>query len=113
METKPNIIKPFTDETIAVHEAKVGGKRNLRLIELPDDDNNVYVYLVKRPTRSVIQAMTKAGSSNNTEAVAKVLLGCVLEGDVELLESDGSMYLSMIEMITSMVGGVKGEIKKI
>lgn len=106
-------IKPFTDETVAVHEAKVGGKRNLRIIEIADDDNNVFVYLVKRPTRSIIQAMTSAGAKSNTDGVAKILLGCILEGDLEAIENDGSMYLALIENITTLVGGTKGEIKKL
>lgn len=113
MDLNPNIIKPFTDEAVTVHAAKVGGKRNLRIIEIPDDDNNVFVYLVKRPTRTVIQAMTAAGAKNNTDGVAKILLGCILEGDLEAIENDGSMYLAMIENITTLVGGAKGEIKKL
>lgn len=113
MEAQKKYVKPFTDFDIAAHEAKVGGKRNLRLIEIQDDEDTVFVYLVKRPTRSVIQAMTTAGAKNNTDGVAKILLGCILEGDLEVIENDGSMYLAMIENITTLVGGVKGEIKKL
>lgn len=113
MDATKKYIKPFTDEAITAHEAKVGGKRNLRLIEIPDDDNNVFVYLVKRPTRRVIEAMTAAGAKSNTDGVAKILLGCILEGDLEAIENDGSMYLAMIENITTLVSGAKGEIKKL
>ena len=57
--------------------------------------------------------MTNAGAKDNTDGVAKILLGCVLEGDLEAIENDGSLYLGMIEKITSLVGAAKGEIKKL
>lgn len=112
-ETKQVIIKPYTAETVAEHEAKVGGKRNLREVSISDDEGTVFVFLVKRPTRSVIQAITNANAKNDINAASKILMACVLEGDMDTVENNGAIYLALVENITTLIGGVKSEIKKI
>lgn len=107
------IVKPYNDEAVTAHEAKCGGKRNLREVSLTDDEGTEYVYLVKRPTRSVIQAVSEANSKNNMNGASKVLMGCVLEGDMDVIENDGAMYLALVEKITTLISGVKSDIKKI
>ncbi len=102
--------KTYTENDINQHAAKVGGKNNLREI-IVIDDNVEYHYLVKRPTRSVVQAVAK--NSNDVNAAAKIMIGCILEGDLEAIENNGAIYLSIVEKITSLIGGVKSEIKKI
>lgn len=106
------IFKPYTDVQVNEHEAKVGGKRNLREITISDEDTQ-FVFLIKRPSRAVIQAVTEANSKNNINGASKILLGCVLEGDMEAVENDGAIFLALIESITALLGGVKSEIKKI
>ena len=111
---KNKVVKPYTDDQVQMHAAKVGGTRNLREVVLVDQDEQTdYVFLLKKPSRSVIQAVTEANSRNNINASSKVLMGCVLEGDMEVLEHDGSMYLSMIEHVTGLMNRVKGDLKKV
>jgi len=107
------IVKPYTPEVVAEHEAKVGGKSNLREIIVTDDEGLDFYYLVKRPTRSVIQAITNANGKNDINGASKIMLGCVLEGDLEAIENNGAIYLALVENITTLIGGVKSEIKKL
>jgi hypothetical protein len=111
--TTGKIFKPYTEADVIKHEAKVGGKRNLREIILIDDENNQFVYLVKRPTRSVIQAITESNNKKDINGASKILMGCVLEGELDQLENDGAMYLAMLENITTLISGVKSDIKKL
>jgi hypothetical protein len=110
---KEVIVKPYTAEAVAEHEGKVGGKSNLREIIVTDDEGVDFYYLVKRPSRSVIQAITSANGKNDMNGASKILLGCVLEGDMEALENNGAMYLALVENITTLISGVKSEIKKL
>ena len=106
-------MKKYTEKDILEHEAKVGGKSNLREIVVIDEDDNEHFFLVKRPTRSVIQAITAANAKNDINQASKILLGCVLEGDLEAVENNGAIYLALVEKITTLIGGVKSEIKKL
>jgi hypothetical protein len=112
-ETKEIIVKPYTAEAVAEHEGKVGGKSNLREIIVTDDEGYDFYYLVKRPTRSVIQAITASNGKNDINGASKILLGCVLEGDMNAIENNGAMYLALVENITTLISGVKSEIKKL
>lgn len=108
------VIKPYTGEQLQAHALKCGGNRNLKeLVLTPEDDDTEYVFLVKKPTRSMIQAITSANNRKDIDASAKILMGCVLEGDLELLEQDGAMYLAMVENLTGLMVGVKSELKKV
>lgn len=106
------IVKPYTAEAVVAHEARVGGKRNLKEVVVTDDETDFY-YLVKRPTRSVLQAVTGAKDKSDINGASKILMGCVLEGDMEAIEHNGAMYLSLVEAITTLIGGVRSEIKKL
>lgn len=110
---KTIVVKPYTSEQVAEHEGKVGGKSNLREIVITDDEGVEFYYLVKRPSRSVIQAITAANGKNDINGASKILLGCVLEGDLLAIENNGAMYLALVENITTLIGGVKSDIKKL
>ena len=59
-EQKPEIVKLYNDTDINDFEAKVGGKRNLKEVIITDDAGVQFYFLVKRPTRQVIQASAEA-----------------------------------------------------
>ena len=101
-DKKQVIVKPYTTEAVAEHEAIV-----------TDDEGIDFYYLVKRPNRSVIQAITSANGKNDINGASKILLGCVLEGDLQAIENNGAMYLALVENITTLISGVKSEIKKL
>ncbi len=110
------VIKPFGDVEIEAHAAKCGGRRNLREIPITTDDNEQFVYLVKKPSRAVMQALAEEeqkGDKKNVTTIQKLMLGCVLEGDKEAYEYDGAIYSQLLKAIGMLVKTAKSDIKKI
>ena len=113
---EPTVIRPFTEEQIEAYAAKCGGRRNLREIEVATDDNEKFVYLVKRPSRALLQALAEEeqkGEKKSITTVQKLMLGCVLDGDKEAYEYDGAIYSELLKSIGSLVKSAKGDIKKL
>lgn len=110
---EPKVIRPFTEDDIKAHAAKCGGERNLREITVITSDNEQFVYLVKKPTRSIVQAIAEADSKKDITGIQKLMLGCVLEGDKEAYEYDGSIYTKILEKIGELVHTSRSEIKKV
>jgi hypothetical protein len=112
--SKPKItIRPYDDVKINEHAAKVGGFRNLREIVLETEDNEEFYYLVKKPSRAVMQAVAQYENKKDIDGVQKLMLGCVLEGDKEAYEFDGSLYAKLLEKISELLNDTKGTIKKL
>jgi hypothetical protein len=110
------IIKPFDEDQINAHAAKCGGRRNLREISVLTDDLEEFVYLVKKPSRAVLQAIAEEsskGDKKNITSIQKLMLGCVLEGDKDAFEHDGAIYTKLLTEISKLVRAKKSEIKKI
>lgn len=108
-----NIIKPYSEDKVNEHALKVGGKRNLREVEIETEDGEVFVYLIKRPSRSVMQAVTHAESKKDTDGIQKLMLGCVLEGDKDAYENDGSIYVKLLESVGKLLHTSKVSLKKL
>jgi hypothetical protein len=112
----PTVVHPFGETEIEAHAAKCGGRRNLREIPITTDDNEQFVYLVKKPTRAVMQALAEEenkGDKKNVTNIQKLMLGCVLEGDREAYEYDGAIYSQLLKSIGSLVKTAQSDIKKI
>lgn len=112
-EKKLEVVRPFGDVEIEAHAAKVGGKRNLREVIVETDDGYAFHYLVKKPSRAVIQAIVQHEAKKDITAQQKVMLGCVLEGDREAYENDGGIYGSLIGKIGELTNKANADIKKI
>lgn len=108
---EPIVIRPYTPEVVAEHEAKVGGKRNLKEVIITDDEGVQHCYLVKRPNRSVVQASAEAMNKKDLKAQHKLALGCVLEGDMNIIEQDGVMFSELVARIQLIGSKVTSEIK--
>lgn len=113
MSKKIETIRPYGETEIDAHAAKVGGRRNLRELSILTDDDMEFCYLVKMPSRAVVNAIMQYESKKDWLGQQKVLMGCVLEGDKEAYEYDGRVYGELIAQIGSMADGVKGSIKKL
>ena len=112
----PTIIRPYSDEAVELHAAKCGGRRNLREIAISTDENELLMYLVKKPSRAVISAIAAEESKKekrDINAVSKLLLGCVLEGDKEAYEHDGGIYGEILKAVGQLANTAKSAIKKI
>lgn len=109
MDTPIN--RPYTQDQILEHEGKVGGKRNLKEVVITDDEGAQHAYLIKRPTRSVVQASGEAVAKKDFKGANKIAMGCVLEGNQDLLESDGAIYATLLEAINKIGSKTTAEIK--
>lgn len=109
-EIKQN--KPYGEVEIEDYAGKVGGRKNLREINVKVDDIEYY-YLVKKPGRKEAQAIATATEKNDLNQVQKLTLGCVLEGDKEAYENDAAIYLQLMEQIGSLVQSATSSIKKL
>lgn len=110
------IIKPYTDEQIDMHAAKCGGRRNLREIPVTTDNDEQFVYLVKKPSRAVLQAIAEEnekGDKKNVTNIQKLMLGCVLEGDKEAYDYDGAIYTQLIKSISQLIRTAQSDVKKL
>ncbi|GGA84677.1 hypothetical protein GCM10008015_26830 [Flavobacterium palustre] len=115
-EVKVTVIKPYTEEQIEAHAAKCGGRRNLREIPITTDSDEQFVYLVKKPSRAVMQAIAEEEQKkekSNVTTIQKLMLGCVLEGDKEAYEYDGAIYAQLLKAIGTLVQTAKSDVKKL
>lgn len=110
---KKQIIKPYEQSHIDAHAAKCGGLRNLREAVIHSEDNEEFHYLIKKPSRAVMQAIASAEQKKDIEATQKLMLGCVLEGDKEAYEHDGAIYTQLLKSVGELVHGGKLELKKL
>lgn len=116
-KAKAEVIRPFTDADIENHAGKVGGRRNLREISIDTDGGDYqFHYLVKKPSRGVLEAIASEEAKKNgvnVSTIQKLMLGCVLEGDAEAYEYDGGLYSELLRQIGNLIKETKGDIKKI
>lgn len=114
---KGQVIKPYTEEQIIDHSGKCGGRRNLREIPITVDDGDYeFWYLVKKPSRAVLEAIASEESKKDKGSITtiqKLMMGCVLEGDKEAYEFDGAIYGQLIRQIGELVTQGKSEVKKL
>lgn len=110
---KESVQRNYTENEIIAHALKVGGRRNLREIIVEDDDGGKTAYLVRKPSRALMQAITAAGEKRDVTKSANLLIGCVLEGDMELLDSDGSVFVELTGRIAELAQQSKSEVKKL
>ena len=113
---KLSVIKPYTEVQIDAHAAKCGGRRNLREIPVTTDNDEQFVYLVKKPSRSVMQAIAEEnekGDRKNITTIQNLMLGCVLEGDKEAYEFDGAIYTQLLKSISQLVKTAESDVKKL
>lgn len=104
--------KPYDEVKIDQHAAKVGGRRNLREIKI-ESDGDTFCYLVKKPGKTVIQAIAEAEKKGDITGMQKLMLGCVLEGDMEAVEYDGAIYSQLLKQVSALANMAKSDIKKL
>lgn len=116
-EIVPIVSRPFSETDIDAHAARVAGRRNLRVISILSDDGEYqFDYLIKKPSRSVMIAITDKKSKKegaDLNEVAKLLFGCVLEGDKEAYEHDAAIYEELINKVSELAKSAEGHLKKL
>ena len=117
-ETKYIEVKPYDETAITAHGAKCGGARNLVEVPVYTEDGYAFWYLVKRPSKSVLQAIAeekeKADKKNDASGITniqKLMIGCVLEGDMNAMENDGAIYTTLCKEIGRLATQAKSNLK--
>lgn len=117
-EVKYQEVRPYDDSQLETHAAKCGGRRNVVEIAVFTDDHYKFMYLVKRPSKSVLQAIAeekeKGDKKNDPTAITniqKLMIGCVLEGDREAFEHDGAIYSQLVKEIGKLTQQARGDLK--
>lgn len=117
-EVKYKEVRPYDDSAITAHAAKCGGERNVVEVAVYTDDLYKFMYLVKRPSKTVLQAIAeekeKGDKKNDPTAITKIqtlMIGCVLEGDREAYEHDGAIYSQLVKEIGKLTQQARGDLK--
>ena len=99
----------MSPEEIKQLKAKHGDTLNLVTISLGE---NQHEFVIKKPSRTVIEAVTSASTLADQN---KVLIdNCVVHGlDNPVLESDGDVYLRLLEEIGKIQGQAVSTVKKL
>lgn len=105
------IVKPFsaiTADTIQNWKARCGAD-NLREITI---DN--FKFILRTPSRTVIDLVAQHGNDKKVIEANKVLISnCVLGGDIDEMENDGSIYTELLSEIRNLLTKRKATVKKL
>lgn len=92
-------------------EAKYGKKR-IKEIALESEDGT-FRYVLRKPGRNVMDAIAKAGEKDVAAANRIFINNCVLGGDMEAIELDGDIYLTILQEIAALTTEKKIKVKKL
>lgn len=108
------IVRPYDEIQITERAATNGGRRILKEIAIKTADKYCFVYLVRKPSRNHLKAIAskKKGDKPDEDAIEKLMMGLVLEGDKETIENDGAVYSALMLKLGGLVRGADGDIKE-
>lgn len=116
MESKN--IKTYSEERKAELQAQYG-ERNVVETEIVTEDGYTFSYLVKRPSKAVIQAIAELEgkppaqkTAKDTTSMQNLMEGCVLEGDKKAYEDDAAIFTTLMKFIGQLLHQATGNLKK-
>lgn len=111
-------IKTYSDDEKQEFISKLG-ERNIVEVPVYTDDKYQFMYLVRRPSKSVIQAIAELENKPENQKQAKditsiqnLMEGCVLAGDKQAYESDASIFTVLMKEIGALMHQSKTDLKK-
>jgi hypothetical protein len=108
----PEVIdRTYSETEVKDHCIKAGGNRNVKEIVITDDEGKKYAYLVKRPTRAVVEASMVATKNGEIVKMNKLAIGCVLAGNMDVIDQDGQMFAELAARISQIGNKITSEIK--
>jgi hypothetical protein len=109
------IIKNYQEispEVLQDWKARHGDR--LQELSIETDGGIVARFVVKPPSRTVVDLVGQHGQSKRLVEANKVLTAnCILGGDLDLLENDGAVYAAVIEHLGSMLRKKAVTVKKL
>ena len=86
------------------------GEKNLRLATATDSDGEEFQFVLKKPSRAIVQALNAC--QGNEEKAEKILIkNCIVEGDMEALD-DAEVYIGILEQCGKLFKKANVELKK-
>lgn len=71
-------------------------------------------FLIKKPSQNFIRLIHSKEYSGDADKIADAAIkNCVLAGDMEMLENDGSVYMGLVEQLMALIQSSKVELKKV
>lgn len=71
-------------------------------------------FLIKKPNQNFIRLIQSKEYSGDADKIADAAIkNCVLAGDMEALENDGSVYMGLVEQLMVLIQSSKVELKKV
>lgn len=102
----------FSEADITALKAKHGN--NLTLVEVQVSETQTSEFILAQPSRKVMDLLGHHGIKKDVIAANKVLVSnCVVAGDNALLESDGSVYTTILSEIRKLVATKEIKVKKL
>ena len=98
----------MTAEEIKALKAKHGEGLTLVTIQA---EGKTHEFVLKKPTRNVIEAVTSV--TGIAEQNTLLINSCVVHGDQAVLDSDGDIYLKLLEELGKIQGQATSEVKKL
>lgn len=88
-------------------------------IQMDDEDDvidepSVARFIIRKPSRTEMDAVGELGIKKELTKANKMLISnCVLGGDMDILEMDGTVYGEVIANIEKMMSARKSSLKKL
>lgn len=102
-----------TPDDIRDWKAKYG-EDNISQIIIKTADDKTADFIVRKPSRPVVDAVAKHNAAKDTTAAAKSMINnCILAGDIEKMEQDGGIYSSLLVRLTEQIKSYDTEVKKL
>ena len=102
----------FSEADITAIKAKHGN--NLTLVQLQVSEEETSEFILAQPSRKVMDLLGHHGIKKDVIAANKVLISnCVVAGDSELIERDGSVYTTILSEIRKLVDVKERKVKKL
>jgi len=108
---QPRSYSDITPEMIQDWKLKYG---ELQQIDVELEEGKTASFIARRPNRSVMDAIGEYGVKKQVAEANKVLIAnCVLGGDMDLMENDGSVYTALLEQLERLVTRKRASVKKL
>ena len=110
--------KTYTEEQIAAYKAKYpNAVGEVTLVpskfDESEEDDPCY-FLVKKPSKALLTMLSSKEFKDNPEKANDALISnCVLEGDMEILNNDSSVFTGLIEKLINLSNVTKVQLKKV
>lgn len=83
-------------------------------VEIKGDAGQCARFIIKTPTRTVLDLVGQHGVKNDVFASNKVIISnCVLGGDMDMMEADGGVYAALLTEINRLIKTKEVKVKKL